>query len=180
MNPTDKYEQIKDIKRLNPVEQEAMVLKHEQEIKDIAKHLKKEKKECSFMSYQEGFEAGNKLAIEGIIKQLRQLHDSYSCASDSLKLRARGKKCATEIVTKDFEPIRVRIMREAYELADRNDSEGYNAIKVMCGDVQEMLPPQREWVGLTDDEKQAAYIIVDGWSNCVNFIEKTLREKNNG
>ena len=39
-------------------------------------------------------------------------------------------------------------------------------------------PPQRTWVGLTDDEKQAAYIIVDGWSNCVNFIEKTLREKN--
>lgn len=44
---------------------------------------------------------------------------------------------------KDFEPIRVRIMQEAYELADRNDSEGYNAIKVMCGDVQKMLPPQR-------------------------------------
>ena len=46
MNPSDKYEQIKDIKHLNPVELEAMVL---QEIKDIAKHLralnKKEKKE---------------------------------------------------------------------------------------------------------------------------------------
>ena len=37
---------------------------------------------------------------------------------------------------------------------------------------------KKEWVGLTDDEKQAAYIIVDGWSNCVNFIESTLREKN--
>ena len=83
MNPTDKYEQIKDIKRLNPVEQEAMVLKHEQEIKDIAKHL--------------------------------------------LALNKKEKK---------------------------------------------------EWVGLTDDEKQAAYIIVDGWSNCIGFIEKTLRDKN--
>jgi nitric oxide reductase activation protein len=41
MNPSDKYEheQIKDIKHLNPVEQEAMVLKHDQQIKDIAKHL---------------------------------------------------------------------------------------------------------------------------------------------
>ena len=39
MNPSDKYEQIKDIKRLNPVELEAMVLKHEQQIKDIAAHL---------------------------------------------------------------------------------------------------------------------------------------------
>ena len=39
MNPTDKYEQIKDIKRLNPVQQEAMVLKHEQQIKDLAENL---------------------------------------------------------------------------------------------------------------------------------------------
>ena len=39
MNPSDKYEQIKDIKHLNPVEQEAMVLKHEQQIKDIAAHM---------------------------------------------------------------------------------------------------------------------------------------------
>ena len=39
MNPSNKYEQIKDIKRLNPVEQEAMVLKHEQHIKDLAENL---------------------------------------------------------------------------------------------------------------------------------------------
>ena len=39
MNPTDLYEQIKDIKRLNPVELEAMVLHHEQQIKDLAAHL---------------------------------------------------------------------------------------------------------------------------------------------
>ena len=83
MNPTDKFEQIQIYKRLNPVEQEAMVLKHEQEIKDLAAQL--------------------------------------------LALNKKEKK---------------------------------------------------EWVGLTDDEKQAAYIIVDAWSNCVNFIEKTLREKN--
>jgi hypothetical protein len=39
MNPSDKYEQIKDIKHLNPVEIEAMVLHHQQQIKDIAAHL---------------------------------------------------------------------------------------------------------------------------------------------
>ena len=39
MNPSDKYEQIKDIKHLNPVELEAMVLHHAQQIKDIAAHL---------------------------------------------------------------------------------------------------------------------------------------------
>ena len=41
MNPSDKYEQIKDIKRLNPVELEAMVLKHDQQIKDLAAQLLK-------------------------------------------------------------------------------------------------------------------------------------------
>ena len=39
MNPSDKYEQIKDIKRLNPVELEATVVHHEQQIKDLAAHL---------------------------------------------------------------------------------------------------------------------------------------------
>jgi len=58
---------------------------------------------------------------------------------------------------KDFEPIRIRIMQEAYELADSNNPEGYNAIKVMCGDVQKMLPPQRTWVGLTDEEVNQLY-----------------------
>jgi len=49
-----------------------------------------------------------------------------------------------------FEPIRIRIMKEAYDLADKGDIDGYNAIKVMCGDVQTLL--QRPWVGLTDEE----------------------------
>jgi hypothetical protein len=69
-------------------------------------------------------------------------------------------------------------MQEAYELADRNDSESYNAIKVMCGDVQRMLPPKREWVGLTDEE-------IDYWLGCnttkgavARAIEKALKEKN--
>ena len=35
MNPSDKYEQIKDIKRLNPVELEATVLRHEREIQEL-------------------------------------------------------------------------------------------------------------------------------------------------
>ena len=49
------------------------------------------------------------------------------------------------------EKIRVRIMQEAYDLADRNDSEGYNSVKVMCSDVLALLP-RREWVGLTEEE----------------------------
>lgn len=37
------------------------------------------------------------------------------------------------------ELIRVRIMSEAYDLADRNDSEGYNSVKVMCDEVLDLI-----------------------------------------
>jgi hypothetical protein len=43
-----------------------------------------------------------------------------------------------------------------------------------------VVPLAKEWVGLTDDEKQEAYLKIDAWNNCVNWIETTLREKNNG
>lgn len=47
-----------------------------------------------------------------------------------------------------FEPIRIRIMQEAYDCADRNEAEAYNSIKVMCGEVlrlaEEMVSTERE------------------------------------
>ena len=79
---------------------------------------------------------------------------------------------------KDFETIRVRIMQEAYELADRNDSEGYNAIKIMCGDVQRMLPPQRTWIGLTNEEKHEIRYSHMTSAEFIEFIEAKLKEKN--
>ncbi len=46
------------------------------------------------------------------------------------------------------EPIRIRIMQEAYDCADRNEVEAYNSIKVMCGEVlklaEEMVLAERE------------------------------------
>ena len=77
---------------------------------------------------------------------------------------------------KDFEPIRVRIMQEAYDLADRNDAEGYNAVKVMCGDVQKMLSPKREWVGLTAQE--AADCWTTSASKTWHNLEAKLKKKN--
>lgn len=71
-------------------------------------------------------------------------------------------------------------MQEAYELADRNDTEGYNSVKVMCGDVQRLI--QREWVGLTDEDKEEclAKWAELGWWGVVDVIEAKLREKNGG
>lgn len=88
---------------------------------------------------------------------------------------------------KEFEPIRVRIMQEAYDLADRDDTEGYNAVKVMCGDVQRML--KREWVGLTDEERhdirewqRIQEELGPVWSPMLMYlylaIEAKLKEKN--
>ena len=39
----------------------------------------------------------------------------------------------------EMEPIRRRMMREAYNAADDGDRERYNALKVMCNDVLDML-----------------------------------------
>jgi len=57
----------------------------------VAAHTLMNVDPSKFMSYQEGFEVGNRLAIDGFCKQLRQLHDSYSCASDPSTIRARGE-----------------------------------------------------------------------------------------
>ena len=70
-------------------------------------------------------------------------------------------------------------MKEAYNLADRGDSEGYNAIKVMCDEIQKML--KREWVGLTDAEVESwrgNYDFFD--SALVREVEAKLKEKNDG
>ena len=76
------------------------------------------------------------------------------------------------------EKIRVRIMQEAYDLADRNDSEGYNSVKVMCSDVLALLP-RREWVGLTEEEIDTWYIVAPSrLRDFVRAIEAKLREKN--
>jgi len=40
------------------------------------------------------------------------------------------------------------------------------------------IPPQREWVGLTDEEKHDCYLRIDVWSRCVEMVENKLREKN--
>ena len=37
---------------------------------------------------------------------------------------------------------------------------------------------RRKWVGLTDEEKYAAYLKIDAWDDCVNFIDAKLKEKN--
>ena len=75
-----------------------------------------------------------------------------------------------------FEPIRLRIMKEAYNLADRGDAEGYNAIKVMCDEIQKML--QREWVGLTKAEFEEAVEDKEDLEDCWMAIEAKLQEKN--
>ena len=85
----------------------------------------------------------------------------------------------------DIKQIRVRIMSEAYDLADRGDHEGYNAIKVMCSDVLALIGKQ--WVGLTDDAvfELADTNLYEGGKNYgvlafAKAIEHALKEKNHG
>ncbi len=93
--------------------------------------------------------------------------------------------------------LRTRIMSEAYDLADRGDSEGYNSVKVMCSDVLALIETNvdkaytkndtkagvlhKEWVGLTDEEVKYLTSHFD-WrapkEQFVSVIEAKLKEKN--
>ena len=65
-----------------------------------------------------------------------------------------------------FEPMRIRIMQEAYDCADKGDFEAYNSIKVMCGEVlklaEEMVLAEREACAKVCDEHP--------WSGCAAAI----------
>jgi hypothetical protein len=58
----------------------------------------------------------------------------------------------------DIKKIRVRIMSEAYDLADRGDHEGYNAIKVMCGEVMELIAVEAQRLALETEQEPVAWI----------------------
>ena len=62
------------------------------------------------------------------------------------------------------------------------EQKDWHGVSDAGNDLREMQAKKekKEWVGLTDDEKQEAYLKIDAWNNCVNWIESTLREKNNG
>jgi len=52
------------------------------------------------------------------------------------------------MINKEFEPIRIRIMKEAYDLAYKNDTEDYNSIDWNTPWKQ----PEFKQTPLTDDE----------------------------
>jgi hypothetical protein len=88
------------------------------------------------------------------------------------------KATGMNMTNEDFEPVRIRIMQEAYNLADRNDTEGYNSVKVMCSEVQNLLQrtPQNPVAWL--DEYGNAFPLaakqysvetleyIQGWNDC--------------
>ena len=83
------------------------------------------------------------------------------------------------MTNEEFEPVRIRIMQEAYDLADKGDFEGYNAVKVMCGEVQSLL--QRIWVGLTGAEVNHICAANVGYpERMMKEVERLLKEKNGG
>jgi len=63
------------------------------------------------------------------------------------------------MTNKEFEPIRIRIMKEAYDFADKNDTEGYNSVKVMCSDIQSLMHKEP----LTDEGMD---ILCDAYLKC--------------
>ena len=72
----------------------------------------------------------------------------------------------------EVEPIRVRIMQEAYDLADRNDSEGYNSVKVACSDVLAIV---EELIAATRAaEQDRCCRIIYGMAGSDNVAQRTV------
>jgi hypothetical protein len=118
----------------------------------------------TWMSYQEGFEAGNRLAVDGFCRQLRQLHDSYSLSSDSNAIKAA-------LEAKD-EPVAQPEVRTG------------NCLRVgVCASEGHKIQPQRTWVGLTDEDINSVRYKRDWtapWTDTTfaRAIEAKLKEKN--
>lgn len=64
----------------------------EEFVKNIAAQTLSNIDPSSFMSWQEGYAAGRDAATKGFCAQLRQLHDSYSLASNPSKFRLKDKE----------------------------------------------------------------------------------------
>ena len=85
-------------------------------------------------------------AMKQALAVLEEIADEVSSPYDNklgdaiLALRAAIEQAETPEKRRErVDPIRVRIMQEAYDLADRDDSEGYNSVKVMCSEVLGMI-----------------------------------------
>ena len=120
---------------------------------------------------------------------LRQLHDSYSLASDSNAIRARGYKqdgqckyCTDGCPACDArklpeqEPVAVVRWNDIGHISWRTH--------VMLSDDTPLYttPPQRTWVGLTDEEvKDIVWNLpYEPSQENIRAIEAKLKEKNNG
>ena len=64
-----------------------------------------------------------------------------------------------------LKPIRVRIMQEAYDCADRDELEAYNSVKVMCGEVLDMVEE------LIKAEREACVQIVEALKEIVDAAD---------
>ena len=80
-----------------------------------------------------------------------------------------------------FEPIRIRIMQEAYDCADRNEAEAYNSIKVMCGEVlrlaEEMVSTEREACAQVCEEMEASGALSSLEKYRTRFIADAIRAR---
>jgi hypothetical protein len=109
------------------------------------------------------------IALRAAIEQTKKPHRWQRLTEEEIARREQ------------VDPIRVRIMQEAYDLADRNDSEGYNSVKVMCSEVLSMIDrllDERQWQGLTKKEFLTAVDGLEDLEDCWVAIEAKLKEKN--
>ena len=71
--------------------------------------------------------------------------------------------------------IRIRIMQEALDCADRGETEAYNSIKVMCSDVLQMVEI------LIETEREACALVAESYEptceSCPSGVANAIRAR---
>ena len=145
----------------------AMVLKHEQQIKDLAAHL------LELKQFTAMFKPGLSLTQGGVAPTMEfsTTEQGRKCAVNNCENHAGqgmfyGFLCSPchRFVSGDG---------GLHSQAERNQ-------QAMVDAAVEMERKKKEWVGLTEQEKYVCYLKIDVWSRCVESVEAKLREKNGG
>ena len=128
---------------------------------------------------------GKKMVTQNILESdiYKRHWDIASCKAYAEQLRDKNRANTAEHAAEAIEYLLVLAQpeQEKEPVAWWNDTGTHIDLNVSGrGTPLYAAPPQREWVGLTDEEQQQAYEQWqnEGWGVFYNAIEAKLKEKN--
>jgi hypothetical protein len=122
-------------------------------------------------------EMANRFAKRDNVKELAEKLECYERLADASEMASNPMGVKSRVALRNVREMKIKTVTMRCKDYDVALPIIYNDFgRVLVGQVS--IPPQRTWVGLTDDEKQDAYLKIDTWNNCVDWIEDKLKDKN--